>query len=505
MRKKKALKNIFFSLLLELVTVISGFIVPRLIISNFGSSINGMINSITSFIGYIGVLQLGVGSVIKSALYKPLAKKNNKELSIIIKTTDKFFKKIGIATIIYIFVLAIFYPIIVPNNYDFLFTFLLVIIIGIGTIFTYLYGITYQLLLEADQKSYIFSIIQILTIVCNTVLVVLLVYFNFSIFAVKIASTILYVIRPIVLNIYVKKKYKLDGDANVDRKVIEQRWDGFAQGLAYYIHSKTDIFVLTFFSNFINISIYGVYALVTTGLNSLISSFDKSVRATFGNIFANNEKENLIKRFNSYNDLFQILCTIIFSTASLTIFQFVSIYTKNITDANYYQPIFGLLIIAAEFCYCIRMPYNSIIYVAGKFKETKNSAFLEAIINITLSIILVYKFGLVGVAIGTLVAMIYRTIYFIIFLHNNILYLDYYKQIKRLAITFISYIVIVILIIFIKIETNNYFTWFLYATGIFALSSLIVVITNLIFNWKNTLYSFNTFLFKNKLLRKESK
>ena len=57
MRKRKAIINIIFSLLLQLVTVVSGFIVPRLFIGTFGSEVNGLVNSIASFVGYITLLQ----------------------------------------------------------------------------------------------------------------------------------------------------------------------------------------------------------------------------------------------------------------------------------------------------------------------------------------------------------------------------------------------------------------------------------------------------------------
>ena len=77
MRSKKALKNITFSLLLQFSTIICGFITPVLIISNYGSKINGLISSITQFLAYIVLLESGVGPVLKVALYKPLAKKNN--------------------------------------------------------------------------------------------------------------------------------------------------------------------------------------------------------------------------------------------------------------------------------------------------------------------------------------------------------------------------------------------------------------------------------------------
>ena len=83
MRKKLKL-NTISSLIFEIVAIISGFILPRLIIGEYGSSINGLVNSITQFIGIIAFLEFGVGKVVQSALYKPLADKDNTQISRVI-------------------------------------------------------------------------------------------------------------------------------------------------------------------------------------------------------------------------------------------------------------------------------------------------------------------------------------------------------------------------------------------------------------------------------------
>ena len=87
---------------------------------------------------------------------------------------------------------------------------------------------------------------------------------------------------------------------------------------------------------------------------------------------------------------------------------------KGIYDANYYQPILGWIMVLAEFAFCIREPYVNMAYVANKFKEVSKYAYIEAGINIVLSTILVIKFGIIGVAIATFIAMIYRTLAHII-------------------------------------------------------------------------------------------
>ena len=67
MRSKKAILNIISSLLLQVTTLICGFIVPKIIIEKFGSNVNGLVSSITQFLAYITLLEAGIGPVIKSA------------------------------------------------------------------------------------------------------------------------------------------------------------------------------------------------------------------------------------------------------------------------------------------------------------------------------------------------------------------------------------------------------------------------------------------------------
>ena len=118
-RSKKTLINTLSSLALQIVTAIYGLILPRLILSYFGSEINGTISSITQFRSYIVLLEAGVGGVVKAALYKPLAEKDEQKLSGILNATENFFKKIGITFILYLAVIAVVFPYITHTDYDF--------------------------------------------------------------------------------------------------------------------------------------------------------------------------------------------------------------------------------------------------------------------------------------------------------------------------------------------------------------------------------------------------
>lgn len=475
MRRKNALFNIATALLLEIITVLVGLVVPRLIISAFGSATNGLVNSITQFLGYIALLQSGVGSVIRAALYKPLAQKDHHTLCVMVKTTENFFKKIGYATIAYILILAVIFPTFIPKQYDFVFTASLVIIIGISTAAQYLWGMTYQMVLEADQCAYVYSLIQIVTVVLNALSTVALIKIGCSIQIVKLASSLLFVLRPIAINVYSRKKYNITSDVEIDNNLIAQRWDGMAQAIAYFIHTKTDVFVLTILSTLENVSIYSVYMLITNGLISLLNCVDKAIRAVLGNIIAKQEGEALNNTFNAYSLAMHIMSTACFSTACISVFSFVRIYTQGITDADYVQPLFGVLIITAEYLYCLRMPYNAIINAAGKFKETKSSAYIEAILNVVISLFFVHRYGLVGVAIGTLTTMLYRTISFARFLHGDVLFLKYAQEIKRYTVSFLLYFCMIGVSRIIRYNPQNYYQWLFFAGAIFLCVSAIVI------------------------------
>ena len=505
MRKKKALINTAFSMLLEIVTIVAGFILPRLFIGTYGSETNGLISSITSFIGYITLLQSGVGSVAKAAMYKPLANEDHDKLCVIIRTVEIFFRKIAVITVGYIVILAVLFPtVIAPEAGDFLFTASLVVIVGVSTAAQYFFGITYQMLLEADQRSYIYSVLQIFTVILNTLISVILIKVGASIQVVKLGSAFVYVARPVVISIYARRKYRIVNDVEIDNSLIKQRWDGFAQAIAYFIHTKTDIFVLTIFAR-LNpsitlglVSVYSVYHMVTTGLTAFIRAIEKSVTSALGNIIAKGEHDNLIKTFTAYNTFMHLICTTVFTTASITIFKFIGVYVKNINDINYIYYAFGYIIIAAEYLYCVRSPYNSIIYAAGKFKETKRSAAIEALTNIVISVILVSRYGLLGVAIGTFAAMAYRTVSFMFFLSKEVIRISVMNQAKRYALSAVIYVGLIYLLSLPKIEIYNFYQWLVYAAIVFATCGVVTLGLNYLVVKSDTRAVINTFIIRRK-------
>ena len=80
-KKNVTLINAVSSFALQIATIISGFIIPKLILMTFGSEVNGLIASFNQFFGYITLVEGGLTSVVMAKLYKPLVNKDIKKTS----------------------------------------------------------------------------------------------------------------------------------------------------------------------------------------------------------------------------------------------------------------------------------------------------------------------------------------------------------------------------------------------------------------------------------------
>ena len=447
----------------QIIVVVCGFILPRNMLVYYGSTINGLVSSITHFLGFISLLELGVGSVVQSNLYKPLANNDESQISRVVVSSERFFRRLALIFLAYIAVLFFVYPLAINSSYDFLFTASLLLIISISTFAQYFFGMTYQLLLNADQKAYLQNGLQIITVILNTALAIVLMKLGISVHIVKLVTAAVFVIRPLGQALYVKRHYNLNKKIVLTEEPIKQKWNGLSQHLASVVTNNVDVVLLTFFSTLNNISVYNVYHMVTNGVTQIIMMAATGIESLFGNMYAKGEKELLNKTFSAIEFFVHTAVMIIFTIAAVSVVPFVMVYTRDITDTNYSEPVFGIILVVAYASQCLRIPYFRMIKAAGRFKETQNGAFISMGLNIVISIALIFPFGLIGIAIGTLIAMFFHTIYFVWYLRKHILHRTAFIFIKYLCSDAIIMVGSYLLTRFLDSNCLNYYEWILYA------------------------------------------
>lgn len=479
-RGRQALLNTVSQLSVEFVAIVCGLILPRLIINTFGSTYNGLTNSISQFLSYAVLLRSGIGGATRAALYKPLHDGDINKINAIMSATNRFMKKIALILTVLIVLFSCVYPFLVIKDFDWLFSFTLFLIIGISTIAESLFGVTNFIFLQANQKLHIPAFAHIVSYIVNTVISVILLKSGFGIHIVKLGSAFAYTLYPVILSIYVKKKYRLDYSVKPDNLAIKQRWDAFFHQIAYFVTTNTDTIVLTICANMKEVSVYSVYNLVVVAIRKFSTSFTNGLESAFGNMIAGDEKEALKRNFMIVEMVSFLIGSFICIVSGIMIVPFVKLYTRNVFDVQYARPVFAMIMISSQFLETIRQPYQILIQAAGKYKETKRIVIFEPIINIVVSVILVLRFGLVGVAIGTLISVIIRTTGFSWYISKNYISNTFLRTITSIILAIADFLIVYYINFFIGFEMpTSYFMWVIQA-AIVSLITLVIVILSLI-------------------------
>ena len=493
-RTKKATLNIVTSGMLEVMTMLSGLILPRYILRYFGSSYNGITASASQFLSMISVLTLGVTASTRVALYRTLTAHDLPGTSVVVRATERSMRKVGLILGIYIVGLAVIYPLVVQTGFSWVDVASLILIVGMSSFAEYFFGITYRTFLLADQSVFISNLFSCAAILLNVMLSVFLIIKGCSIHVVKLGSATVFVLRPLLQNLYVTKKYKLDKHCEPDMTALNRRGDAMMHALANIVHDHTDIIVLTLFAGVKTVSVYTVYNMIMGSMKKLQGIFTTGTEPIFGSMWAGGEHEKIRRNLGVFEFFANAFNAVAFSIAMVMVLPFISLYVpKNVTDINYIRPAYACVISLAFATHGIRIPYLTLVQGAGHYKETRNAAIIEAVINLVISVTLVNLIGMVGVAIGTLAANLYRTIHYGIYIDNHIVSRGKHIFLFKLLWTLMNMTLIVVpaYLIVSRFSISNWWEWLLFSTIVGIYACTVVLVSAWLFYRKDLQYAFH--------------
>jgi len=248
----------------------------------------------------------------------------------------------------------------------------------------------------------------------------------------------------IYISFYIKKNYKwLDLSVSPDFGAIAQRGAVFLHQISSLVFSNTDVLILTFVCGLKTVSIYSMYATVYAMVNNIITIASNSVQSALGQIF-NTDRKRYLELNEAFETYYLTLVFSLFSVATIFILPFIKLYTKG-ADINYIDWKLPILFSLYQLLNYGRVSSNFIIGFAGEFKATQWRAWLETIINIVVSLVCVFKFGIYGVLFGTIAALFYRANDIILFAYHKVLKKSAWTTYKRWIRNLLLFVMVVIL------------------------------------------------------------
>lgn len=423
-RTEYVTKNIFWGYIGNIASMILSFVSRTAFIYIIGITYLGVNGLFTNVLGVLSFSELGIGTAMNFSLYKPVAEQDTEKIKSLMCLYKNAYRVIaGIITGLGLALLP-FLPYIIKGGEGIEHIPLYYLIFLFNTVssyfVTYKYGLIY-----AEQKGYLLTNIDS---VCRFFIVLLqiIALFLFRNFLVYLlAQAIAQLIQKIFTAVYINKMYPYLSDKNVQKLDKEEKQSIKTNVKALIVHKLGEISVYQtdniIISAFISVTLVGLvsnYTMLLTTVSGFLTIVFNSFTAGFGNLIATESKETQKKLFNVYHFLgfwlygFTTICFIVLIQPFITLW----LGSDKLIDT-----LSMMLIMVNQYFVGQRTTLNNFKTAGGVFNPDKFISILQSVINLGVSITLVYFIGLPGVYIGTVVqgltsniwrpVIVYRTMF----------------------------------------------------------------------------------------------
>ena len=456
MQKSRVIKNLVVSFGSKLLTIALGFIVPRIVLMNYGSDVNGIINSITQIFSYMSLLEAGIALATRDMLYKPIVEKDKDGISYVASVSKNYFKKFTVGYGIGVLLLAIIIPLTWKSSVDKSVIFSLVFFEGMSGVLSFLFTQTQSAILRADGRDYVFSGVTALKSMLGQLGKIVIVSLSIRIDALQVVYCLITILQIVIYKIYFKKHYGWINFKSAPKDAKLKNRNAYVTAeIAWVVFSSTDMVVLSTFVSTMISSVYSIYNLVFGSLTTILNTVYNSVVYLLGQAY-HESLEKYTKLHDIFMSAFVGVPTIVMSVCYILIIPFIRLYTAGVSDINYIYEYVPLL-----FCIIQLLSFSSYVTrnltnIGGYAKQAGIVSVIEAAVNLTLSVILVQWLGIYGVLIATVVALPLKAVYCAYISDRKILKRSMKKTIAILGGNYLFFAAVAVVESYLKLNINNY-------------------------------------------------
>lgn len=410
-RTSKSIKNAQIALIYYFLQLILGFFSRKAFFNYLGSEILGLNTTASNLLGFLNLAELGVAVAVGYFLYQPLYDKDYAKLNKLISLQGWIYRNVAFFIIIASIILMCFFHIIfkkspLPIWYAYATFSVLLFSSLLGYFCNYR-----QIILSADQKGYkIQEYVQGTTIIKTILQILAITFLPYPFFSWLILEVIGAIFATIILNHIIRKNYPwLKTKVSEGRKylkeypeVLKKTSQAFFHRIGGGILGQSSPLIIYAFTNLSTVALYGNYILIVGKISSLLGSIFGSTGSAIGNLVASKNNPQIIKVFWELYD--SRLCISVITL--LCLYHLTNPFITIWIGAEYcLSNTFLILYIILSSISMTRITIDYYIYAYGLFKDIW-APLVEAGLNVGLSILLGYYWGLNGIITGILISQI---------------------------------------------------------------------------------------------------
>lgn len=412
-RTENSIINSAMSIVTQVLTVVLNFAVKTVFIKMLNDEYLGVNGLFTNIITMLSLADLGIGIAIPYSLYKPLAKKDEHKINVLMNFYKKVYTIIGIAVLLIGLSLTPFLGLIIkdiPKNVPHLSLIYILFVIHSASSYFFVYK---KFLIDSDQKGYITSrIIFTFSTLLSIIQIILLVTTkNYILFL--LSSIILVIIQNIYISSKANKLYPFIKN-KTDEKLEKEDMEGikknvsslFIYKVGTVIMNGTDNIIISKFIGLIIVGFYSNYVLIINSITTVLNQIFNAITSSIGNLVVTTNK----KRNKEVYDNLNFANFWLYALFGVCIIVLINPFI-NIWIGKKYVMGFSIVFLLVLNFYVLGMQSvtNSFRNAYGLFWIAKYRPIIMVIINIVISVVLVQFIGIEGVLIGTLVSRLVTT------------------------------------------------------------------------------------------------
>jgi len=406
---KKILNNAISNYANMIISIIIAFIMSPILVHKLGNASYGIWALIMSLTGYFSLLDLGMNRAIVRFVSMHEANNEKHELNLFFNTTLTLYSFIGLIVILLTTVIAFSIHLFVDlEGYRFIAK-VVTLTVGIDFAFTFPFGVMYAVLIGRQEHTIANRINITNTIFRNAVL-----YLALLLHPSLICVTVVHVVFNMTRNYRIYKQMKISCPHIIysknffDKKIIPQIINysihSFVVSTSSRIINFTDEIVVATFLRISDVTYYSIATNLVTYFEKLIWAGASVFVPYISQLDARGEQAQVKNSFFCGSKYTLLLSLYVFSGIYLLGGSFIRIWMGQ-KYGDTVEPILLVLALAKV------IALSQSISVARFFGTSQHHLLgklnmIEAASNLTLSLILVRPFGMIGVAYGTLIPSI---------------------------------------------------------------------------------------------------
>lgn len=409
-RTSKSIQNVKVALFFYFFNLLLQFFSRKIFLDYLGSEILGLNTTTQNLLGFLNLAELGIGSAVAYHLYKPLFERNQKVINEIVSIQGWFYRRVACVVLSGACILMCFFPWIfskaqIPLAYVYG-SFLVALIASLLS-----YFINYrQIVLSADQQQYrIITSTQSIGIAKVILQILAIRFFDYGYVWWLALELFMAFVSSYALDCCVRKTYPWLRAKPSDGSMLQKQYPGiivqtkqvFFHLIASYVLTQTSPLIIYAYTSLTLVAVYGNYLLIVNGVTKLLNALFNSISAGIGNLVAEGDQQRIKLVFWELTVMRMWLA----SVACFGMYRLGGAFIALWLGEEYLLP-WSAFIVLIGITFILLSRINDIFISAYGLYQDIWAAITEVILNLGLSILLGYYWGLTGILLGVFISLL---------------------------------------------------------------------------------------------------